>query len=91
MVFKDEHLRDDGVIQVGFQDVFGRYHWAPRKSVRAVVKSIREKWLKSKEEASQHVADIGTQGCRQSYRHRHADRVVEQEHLGNSDDFRTTR
>lgn len=45
---KHEHLRDDGIVDVGFSDVFGRNHWAPRKSVRAVVKSIREKWPKEK-------------------------------------------
>lgn len=45
-VFEHEHMRDDGIIDVGFRDVFGRSHWAPRKSVRAVVRSIREKWPK---------------------------------------------
>lgn len=44
--FKHEHLRDDGIIDVGFCDVFGRHHWAPRKSVRTVVTSIRERWPK---------------------------------------------
>lgn len=45
-VFEHQHLRDDGIVDVGFSDVFGRNHWAPRKSVRAVVRSIREKWPK---------------------------------------------
>jgi hypothetical protein len=41
---KHQPLRDTGIIDVGFVDVFGRYHWAPRKAVRAVVRSIRKDW-----------------------------------------------
>ncbi len=44
LTFKHEHLRDDGDVDIGFGDIFGRYHWAPRKSLRTVVKSIKEKW-----------------------------------------------
>lgn len=44
LVFEHQHLRDDSIVDVGFVDVFGRYHWAPRKSVRKVVSSIQKKW-----------------------------------------------
>lgn len=47
LIFEHEHLRDDGFVDVGFVDIFGREHWAPRKSVKAVVASIRESWPKS--------------------------------------------
>lgn len=51
LTFKHAHLRDDGDIDVGFSDIFGRNHWAPRKNVRAVVASIQEKWPKTAPEA----------------------------------------
>lgn len=44
--FRHEHLRDDNDVDIGFSDIFGRYHWAPRKSLKTVVGSIREKWPK---------------------------------------------
>lgn len=46
LIFEHEHLRDDGILDVGFVDVFGRYHWTPRKSVKKVIASINEKWPK---------------------------------------------
>lgn len=51
VTFKYEHLRDDGIVDVGFSDIFGRNHWAPRKSVRGVVKSIRKDFPKPKDAA----------------------------------------
>lgn len=46
LIFEHEHLRDDGFVDVGFVDVFGRYHWAPRRSVKKVIASIKDQWPK---------------------------------------------
>ena len=46
LIFEHVHLRDDAIIDVGFSDIFGRYHWAPRKSVNIVVNAIKEKFPK---------------------------------------------
>lgn len=46
LTFQHQHLRDDGIVDVGFADVFGRHHWAPRKSVRKVVERIRKDFPK---------------------------------------------
>lgn len=45
-VLKHEALRDEPVIDVGFSDTFGRSHWAARKQVKQVRKSVAEAFLK---------------------------------------------
>lgn len=45
-VFRHEAIRDEPIIDVGFNDTFGRNHWAPRRDVRKVRKAIREKFPK---------------------------------------------
>lgn len=45
-IHRHERLRDMGIVDVGFTDVFGRYHWAPRHEVRKVVEDIRKEWPK---------------------------------------------
>ncbi|MDF2998300.1 MAG: hypothetical protein K0R27_3937 [Xanthobacteraceae bacterium] len=42
LTFKHEHLRDDPLIDVGFNDVFGGHHWASRKDVWKVRVAIKE-------------------------------------------------
>lgn len=37
---RHESLRDEPVVNVGFEDTFGRQHWAPRKSVVKVRKAV---------------------------------------------------
>lgn len=37
-----EGLRESNIIDVGFDDIFGRIHWAPRKSVREVRRRVIE-------------------------------------------------
>lgn len=44
LVFRHQHMRDDKHVDVGFFDIFGRHHWAPRKSVQKVIKSIQNEW-----------------------------------------------
>lgn len=39
-------LRDLGVVDVGFTDVFGTTHWAPRRDIRKVIADIRKEWPK---------------------------------------------
>ncbi|RUW01104.1 MULTISPECIES: hypothetical protein [unclassified Mesorhizobium] len=39
--FKHQSLRDDNIVDVGFEDTFGRRHWAPRRQVRTVIARIR--------------------------------------------------
>lgn len=47
LIFEHEHLRDDGFVDVGFVDIFGREHWASRRSLKKVVASIRKDWPNS--------------------------------------------
>ncbi|WP_146119532.1 hypothetical protein [Phyllobacterium phragmitis] len=42
-------LRDSKIIDVGFHDTFGRYNWAPRKHVAAVINQIRKHFPKTSE------------------------------------------
>ena len=42
LVFDHSGFRDHDILDVGFVDVFGRNHWAPRKSVRQVRARVRE-------------------------------------------------
>jgi hypothetical protein len=42
LVFNHSGFRDHDIRDVGFTDVFGRNHWASRKSVRQVRKRVRE-------------------------------------------------
>ena len=44
--FKHEGLRDDGLVDVGVTDTFGRYHWSRRKDVREVIERIRKDFPK---------------------------------------------
>lgn len=41
---KHEALANDPIEDVGFADVFGRYHWAPRDAVRKVREDVQEKF-----------------------------------------------
>jgi hypothetical protein len=47
-VYKHDGLRDTDIIDVGFDDTFGRDHWVPRYQVRAVLVDIRETFPASK-------------------------------------------
>jgi hypothetical protein len=40
--FDHEALRTKPILDVGFVDVFGRHHWAPRKETTAVRKRMQE-------------------------------------------------
>ena len=42
--FKHRHLYKGEIVDVGLVDVFGRTHWAPRKSVRKVIETVRKEW-----------------------------------------------
>lgn len=42
MVFDHRGFKENGIVDVGFSDIFGRQHWAPRKAVRTVRDSVRE-------------------------------------------------
>jgi hypothetical protein len=46
LTFQHEALRDEPLVDVGFADTFGRFHWAPRKSVRSTRTQIRETFPK---------------------------------------------
>lgn len=45
--FRHQSLRDEDVLDVGFEDTFGRHHWAPRRQVRGVIARIRREFPRS--------------------------------------------
>lgn len=42
LVFDHSGFRENNIVDVGFADIFGRNHWAPRKAVRNVRDRVRE-------------------------------------------------
>lgn len=44
LTIRHEALRDEPIVDIGFHDIFGRHHWAPRKQVSKVRQGVAKSY-----------------------------------------------